>query len=249
MQSEPTIRAADPIDLAQLQHIERRSFPNLVSAGESALAYGDANILSKTNASDGTRLVTHLVATMDETVIGFAVARVFTLPGDGQLDPDRNVLLDRVAVLPDFRRGGVAAALVQQAVKQTSSIGSHLALAHVSEQAAPFYRAVGWNVGSHGHGLAWRPKTSFLHADLPDARLGFPLMAWRALRPADLSMTYSFPRRVGIPTLDAVHALKKMIDRGEVERQGLDDVALIALEMIENIGSPPARGSFGQRID
>lgn len=62
-------------------------------------------------------------------------------------------------------------------------------------------------------------------------------------------MTYSFPRRVGIPTLDAVHALKKMIDRGEVERQGLDDVALIALEMIENIGSPPARGSFGQRID
>lgn len=227
--------------------MEKQLFPSLAEGGTDALAFQDLELAELALRHPGRLGLIQFVALVDESMVGFAIARTFTLPGEGQLDPDGNVLLDRIGVDPRHRLAGVGGELLAAVVTAARRSHGQFIVAHIPADAATFYKSAGWNVGDRNHGFAWLPSGSFLHADLPDLALGFPYMAWRQLQNFS-GVSFEFPRRAGIPTLDAAHALKPRVDSGEIRLGVADVVAKQALELLERFGSPPAKGAFGQRI-
>lgn len=218
-----SIRFGVPSDAEVLRRFELEYFPAVPGEVHAGYLFENEQ-LSRTTLTEPEAAplrVFILVAESAETIVGFAAAVPSRLPGLGSIDPTA-MLLQYVAVDPEWRRQGIAAALVGEIERRSVAARQNVIVAHVSESSADFYRHQGWDVFPPRRGFAWVPFKEHIRADLPDPEIGFPLMAAKVLRPGMIQHTFDFPIRLGAPMADATLELSRRIDAGQIRRSTLN---------------------------
>jgi predicted N-acetyltransferase YhbS len=234
-----SIRFATPADAPALFEYEKEYFPAVDGQYHAGYAYagseiGDAMLSEKLAAP---RRSFTIVAESDDTIVGFAAAIPFRLPGTKRIDSD-NMVLNYLAVDPAHRRSGIAKALVQEIERRAIRAKQKVIVAHVSPTAVNFYQEIGWDVVAEGSGYAWQPFKGHLRADHGDAEIGFPIMTAKVLRPLEVRRTFYFLATSGRPTLDAATRLAEMLDAGDIDPRTLDAETREFVEMSRS--APPA---------
>lgn len=213
------MRQATGTDYDAICAIERVSFPRSaehIFAGDHRAAL----LMDPTTPRNPFRVA---VAEQDSQVVGFVVTRPYTFATVPVQTSSSDFLLERIAVAPDFRRGGVGLTLISELERRLRQIHQDVIVAHVQNGQAEFYRRAGWTVLAQGRGLAWLPFLSHLRADGPISGSGYNCFAYLLLRPRALRRVFDFEQRTTQPLADAADVLKKLIDRGEIDRRDLDD--------------------------
>jgi len=242
-----TVRFGVPEDLDVLRRFEREYFPAVAGQEHAGYLFDDQRLatVSLTESIAAPERAFILVAEIAERIVGFAAAVPSRLPGPGSIDAT-GMLLQHIAVEVEWRRRGVATALVDEIERRSLAARQNIIVAHVPDSAAVFYRSRGWNVFAPRRGFAWIPFKEHIRADVPDPKIGFPLMAVKVLRPGMIQHTFDFPIRLGAPIADAVAELHRRIDVDEIDRSKLNAETREFL----NLPRPPAPrpgASFGLR--
>lgn len=241
------IRFGTPDDIDALRQFERSFFPAVEGQPHAGYLFENQKLASRalTEAFAAPERAYVLVAESAGQIIGFAAAVPSRLPGLGEIDAT-SMLLQYVAVETEWRRRGVATALLSEIERRSLSARQDVIVAHVPENATDFYRHEGWSVFNRSRGFAWIPFKEHIRADVPDPGLGFPLMAIKVLRPGMIQHTFDFPIRIGAPIADAVAELTRKIDAGEIDRSALNRDTQEFLQM-PLPRAPRPGASFGLR--
>lgn len=234
------LRFGEPADAAVLAAYERKHFPERQSERHGGYVYADAKLATPllTEAFVAPRCTFTIVAERESTIIGFATTRPFALPGTGDVDR-AHMLLQYLAVDPAHRRRGVATALVEEIERRALEARQNVMVAHISVEAANFYREIGWEVIAEGRGYAWLPFTTHLRADIADPGFGFPLMAAKVLRPRALRHTFDFPIVQDRPLFDAAAELLRIVEAGTIDVEDLDDFTRSMVDLARRGPVPP----------
>lgn len=242
-----TVRFGVPEDLDVLRRFEREYFPSVDGQEHAGYLFDDQRLatVSLTESIAAPERAFILVAETTEGIVGFAAAVPSRLPGLGSIDTT-GMLLQHVAVEDEWRRRGVATALVDEIERRSLAARQNVIVAHVPDSAAGFYRDRGWEVFAPRRGFAWIPYKEHIRADVPDPNIGFPLMAAKVLRPGMIQHTFDFPIRIGAPIADAVAELHNLIDTGQIDRTKLNRETREFLDL-PRPPAPRPGASFGLR--
>jgi putative acetyltransferase len=147
--SEVVIESEQPADADAVDTVVRRAFADRPEVAEMVAAI---------RASPRYRPGLALVARADSTVVGFVMLSGTDLADDAGMR--REVLtLTPLAVLPEFQRRGIGAALVRAALKEAERRGEPLV---VLEGSPNYYGRLGFTF-AHAHGITidlpdWAPR-------------------------------------------------------------------------------------------
>lgn len=235
-----TLRFGEPRDAPVLAAYEREHFPAREGEPHGGYVYADAGLSTPllTEAFATPRHTFTVVAERQGMIVGFATTAPFALPGMGEPDP-AHMLLQYLAVDPAHRRHGVGTALIKEMERRALAIRQNVMVAHISTDAAHFYRGAEWDVLSDARGYAWLPFMTHLRADIADPGFGFPLMAAKVLRPRAIRLAFDFPIVQHRPMLDAAAELLRMVEDGMVDAIDLDEFTRSMVDMAR--GGPPPR--------
>lgn len=240
-----TIRRATGDDLADLQRLEHEHFPARPGNVHNGFLFDleDASQLL-TKPDDLDRWFT-IVAEVDATIVGFALAIPSTRPGDAAEEP-YVLLLQNMAVDDSYRLQGIGQALVREIERLAREAGQVLIQAHASIESAPFYQRLGWDVAGADSGIGWLIRGEVLGADFGHEDDGFPVMTSRVLEPDALLGTFHFKRRTTAPLADAGAELRRLVARGVFNRRDLHRWTIQILDFAEDRAKHT--GAFGQKI-
>lgn len=213
------VRQATGTDYDAICAIELVSFPR-TAEHIFARDHRAALLMNPTTPRNPFRIA---VAEQDSQVVGFVVTRPYTFATVPVQTSSSDFLLERIAVAPDLRRGGVGLTLITELERQLRQVHQDIIVAHVPVGQAEFYRRAGWAVLAQRRGLAWLPFLSHLRADGPISGSGYDCFAYLVLRPRALRTVFAFEQRTTQPLADAADVLTELIDRGEIDRRDLDD--------------------------
>jgi GNAT superfamily N-acetyltransferase len=127
---EPAVRLGLPADLAEASSVYRRASLSNAGDRDNLLAHPEFLILGPEGLAEGR---TH-VAEQDGSVVGFAT----------WADSSGTMELEDLFVDPDYRRRGIAAALVSRIAQVLRARGAERLEVTANPHAMEFYRAVGF---------------------------------------------------------------------------------------------------------